>query len=185
MTMVGYARVSTKSQDLAIQQEALRAAGCEKLFYEKMSGARSDRAQLAKMLKGLELGDIVIVTRLDRLARSSRDLLNVIHQINEAGATFKSLADAWCDTTTPHGKLILTVLAGLAEFERTLIIARVGEGIARARANGVTFGRTVKLNPKQRRIIADRYSKGKTIRDLAAEFEVGVATIHRALKAAA
>jgi|SRR5215471_3995598 len=184
MTMVGYARVSTRGQDLTAQQEALSAAGCTKVYYEKVSGARSDRVQLARMLKSLEPGDVVIVTRLDRLARSSRDLLNTVHDIDEAGARFRSLADAWCDTTTPHGKLILTVMGGIAEFERSLIMARVGEGIARAREKGVTFGRRVKLNPRQKLMIADRYSRGETMRELATDFDVGVATIHKALKAA-
>src|ERR1700740_1472627 len=120
MTIVGYARVSTNGQDLSLQQKALRAAGCTKLFQEKMSGAKSDRPQLARMIKSLDCGDAVIVTRLDPLARSTLDLLSTIDQITKAGAQFRSIADAWCDTTTPHGKLILTVLAGLAEFERAL-----------------------------------------------------------------
>ena len=122
------------------------------------------------------------VTRLDRLARSSLDLLHTIDVITKAGAQFRSLADTWCDTTTPHGKLILTVLAGLAEFERSLIIARTQAGIARTKARGVTFGRPAKLNPRQRRMIAARYAKGETMATLAAEFGVGEATVWRALR---
>ena len=116
MTVYGYARVSTNGQDLALQEEALRAAGCTKIFAEKKSGARSDRPKLMRLLDVVDQGDAVIVTRLDRLARSSLDLLHTIDRISKSGASFRSLADTWCDTTTPHGKLILTVLAGLAEF---------------------------------------------------------------------
>ena len=115
------------------------------------SSARSDRAELAKLLKRLGPGDVVVVTRLDRLARSTRDLLNVLDTIAKAGAGFRSIADAWADTTTPHGRLMLTVLGGLAEFERSLIRARTAEGLKRARANGVKFGRPPALTPHQRR----------------------------------
>ena len=120
MAIIGYARVSTIGQDLTLQREALKAAGCAKVYAEKMSGARSERPQLARLLKTLDVDDVVIVTRLDRLARSTLDLLHTVDAITKAGAQFRSLADNWCDTTTPHGKLILTVLAGLAEFERSL-----------------------------------------------------------------
>jgi len=136
MTVYGYARVSTNGQDLTLQEEALRAAGCTKIFAEKKSGARSDRPKLARLLSSLDRGDVVIVTRLDRLARSSLDLLHTIDVITKAGAEFRSLADAWCDTTTAHGKLILTVLAGLAEFERSLIMSRTQAGIECARPRG-------------------------------------------------
>jgi DNA invertase Pin-like site-specific DNA recombinase len=115
MTAIGYARVSTIGQDYNGQLATLEAAGCVQVFKEKVSGARADRPQLAKMLKALEPGDVVIVTRLDRLARSTLYLLNVLDRVAKAGASFKSLADAWADTTTPHGKLLLTVLGGLAE----------------------------------------------------------------------
>jgi len=148
--VIGYARVSTNGQDLADQLAALETAGCVKVYREKLSGARSDRPQLAKALAALDEGDVLLVTRLDRLARSTRDLLNIVHAIGERGAAFKSLADAWADTTTPHGKLMLTVLGGLAEFERSLISARTAAGRARAKANGVRFGRRPKLNAPQR-----------------------------------
>jgi DNA invertase Pin-like site-specific DNA recombinase len=182
MTTFGYARVSTKEQDLTLQNDALRAAGCTRIFAEKMSGARADRPQLARLLKALEPGDQIIVTRLDRLARSTLDLLNTIDVITKAGAQFRSLADTWCDTTTAHGKLILTVLAGLSEFERSLIMARTQAGIDRARELGVAFGRPVKLNPKQRRMIAERYAQGETMAALASAFSVGEATVWRALR---
>jgi DNA invertase Pin-like site-specific DNA recombinase len=182
MGTIGYARVSTNGQDLALQQEALKAAGCGKVYAEKISGVRSDRPQLARMLKALALGDTVIVTRLDRLARSTLDLLHTVEVITKAGGGFRSLADAWADSTTPHGKLMLTVLGGLAEFERSLIMARTQAGIQRAKELGVTFGRPTKLNPKQRRMIGERYAAGETAAALAREFEVGEATVWRALK---
>jgi DNA invertase Pin-like site-specific DNA recombinase len=120
-----------------------------------------------RLLDVVDHGDVVIVTRLDRLARSSLDLLHTIDRLTKAGASFRSLAELWCDTTTPHGKLILTVLAGMAEFERSLIMARTQAGIERARALGVIFGRRAKLNPRQRRMIAERYAKGETMAALA------------------
>src|SRR5262245_45198881 len=141
MTVYGYARVSTNDQTLASQDAQLHAAGCAKVYSEKLSGARSDRPELAKLLRRLDQGDVLMVTRLDRLARSTRDLLNILDMIGKAGAGFKSLADVWADTTTPHGRLMLTVLGGLAEFERELIRARTGDGRARAKAKGVKFGR--------------------------------------------
>src|SRR6202790_3242437 len=133
MAIYGYARVSTDGQSLSAQLAELRAAKCEKIFQEKISGARSDRKQLARLMGVLARGDVLVVTRLDRLARSTRDLLNLLGTIAEKGAGFKSLRDAWADTTTAHGRLMLTVLGGLAEFERELIRARTGEGRERAR----------------------------------------------------
>jgi DNA invertase Pin-like site-specific DNA recombinase len=136
MATIGYARVSTRDQDLTIQREALTAAGCSKISAEKITGVKSDRPQLARIVKALEPGDVLIVTRLDRLARSTRDLLNLVHKITEAGALFRSLADTWCDTTSAHGRLFLTILGGLAEFERSLIMERTQAGITRARRSG-------------------------------------------------
>src|SRR5262249_40254569 len=127
MTIYGYARVSTDAQTLAAQDAQLHAAGCAKIYSEKVSGARTDRVELGKLLKRLDEGDVLVVTRLDRLARSTRDLLNILDRIAKAGAGFRSLADTWADTTTPHGRLMLTILGGLAEFERELIRARTGE----------------------------------------------------------
>src|SRR5262249_19703496 len=133
MTTYGYARVSTNGQDLGSQEAELMAAGAAKVFKEKVSGAKTDRAELAKAIRRLEPRDVLLVTRLDRLARSTRDLLNVLATIGEREAGFRSLKDTWADTTTPHGRLMLTVLGGLAEFERELIRARTGEGRKRAK----------------------------------------------------
>ena len=138
--VIGYARVSTDSQSAHDQINALKQAGATRVFSEKLSGARSDRPMLRKALAALSDGDVLLVTRLDRLARSTRDLLNVLDAVAKAGASFKSLADAWADTTTAHGRLMLTVLGGLAEFERELIKARTQVGIKRAREAGIAFG---------------------------------------------
>jgi len=126
-----------------------------------------------------------VVTRLDRLARSTLHLLRTVDAITKAGAEFRSLGDGWCDTTSPHGKLILTVLAGLAEFERSLIMSRTQAGILRARELGVAFGRKPKLNARQRQIIAERYAQGETMAALAKQFGVGEATVWRAVRSAA
>ena len=136
-------------------------------------------------MKAMNPGDTVVVTRLDRLARSSRDLLNIVHELKEAGCEFTSLREAWRDTTTPAGRLMLTVLSGIAEFERELIIERTADGIAEARKQGKQFGRPSRLDAGQRRKIAERYAAGETMAELAAEYEVGEATIWRALQPAA
>src|SRR3954447_13244300 len=150
MALIGYARVSTDGQTLDGQIAALKAAGCERVFKEKISGARDDRRELKRFISSLEEGDLGVVTRLDRLARSTRDLLNILATIAERGAGFRSLGDAWADTSTSHGRLMLTVLGGLAEFERDLIRTRTGEGRARAAARGVHLGRKPKLTGHQR-----------------------------------
>jgi DNA invertase Pin-like site-specific DNA recombinase len=179
MTTYGYGRVSTRDQDLAAQDAELMAAGCAKVFKEKASGAKTDRPELAKAINRLEEGDVLVVTRLDRLARSTRDLLNVIAAIAERGAGFKSLKDAWADTTTPHGRLMLTVLGGLAEFERELIRARTGEGRKRAQDRGVKFGRPRKMTPHQRQEALQRLRAGETQADVARTYNVTAATICR------
>jgi DNA invertase Pin-like site-specific DNA recombinase len=167
MTIYGYARVSTDGQTLAVQDGQLHAAGCDKVYSETVSGAQTDRAELAKLLKRLVEGDVLLVTRLDRLARSTRDLLNILDAVAKAGAGFRSVADAWADTTTPHGRLMLTVLGGLAEFERELIGALTGEGRRRAQARGVKFGRPPKLSLHQRREAIERLRAGATQAEIA------------------
>ena len=150
MTTFGYARVSTDGQELDHQLEALKAAGAVKVFKEKkIPGIKTDRKALARAIAVLDKGDVLLVTRLDRLARSTLDLLNTLEQISKRKAGFRSLADTWADTTTPHGKLMITILGGLAEFERTLILARTNEGRQRAKAKGVKFGRKPKLTQYQ------------------------------------
>jgi DNA invertase Pin-like site-specific DNA recombinase len=179
MTIYGYARVSTNGQDLAAQEAELLAAGCSKVFKEKVSGAKTDRAELAKAIRLLKPGDVLVVTRLDRLARSTRDLLNVLATVSERKAGFRSLKDAWADTTTPHGRLMLTVLGGLAEFERELIRARTGEGRKRAKANGVKFGRPSALTADQRQEAIYKLAQGEAQANIARIFNVSQATISR------
>jgi DNA invertase Pin-like site-specific DNA recombinase len=179
MTTIGYARVSTDGQTLDAQQASLKAAGAEKVYSEKMSGAVTDRKALAKALAALQAGDALLVTRLDRLARSSRDLLNTLDTIGKKGAGFKSLADHWADTTTPHGRLMVTILAGLAEFERALILARTGEGRTRAKARGVRFGRKPKLSAYQAAEAMRRYQAGETFTDIGRSYGVSHSTISR------
>jgi DNA invertase Pin-like site-specific DNA recombinase len=179
MATYGYARVSTNGQNLAAQEHLLNEAGCARIYREKVSGARGDRAELNKLLRRLEPNDVVVVTRLDRLARSTRDLLNVLHSVAEAGAGFRSLKDAWADTTTPHGRLMLTFLGGLAEFERELIRERTSEGRARARARGVHMGRPFKLTHHQSMEAARRVAAGETMVDVARSYNVSHQTIMR------
>jgi DNA invertase Pin-like site-specific DNA recombinase len=161
--IVGYARVSTDGQTLDAQQTALREAGCERFYSEKISGAITVRAQLAKAIATLVPGDTLIVCKLDRLARSTRDLLNTLDAISRAGASFRSLSDSWANTDTPHGKLMVTVLGGLAEFERHLILARATEGRIRVKASGVRFGRKPKLSDHQQAEIVRRRAAGETL----------------------
>jgi DNA invertase Pin-like site-specific DNA recombinase len=181
MPLFGYARVSTRDQNLVTQEAELRAAGCAKVFKEKISGAKTDRPELVKAIGRLEPGDVLVVTRLDRLARSTRDLLNIMAAIAERGAGFKSLRDAWADTTSAHGRLMLTVLGGLAEFERDLIRARTGEGRKRAKERGVRFGRPRKMTPHQRQEALQRLASGETQADVARTYNVDATTIGRLL----
>jgi DNA invertase Pin-like site-specific DNA recombinase len=177
--IVGYARVSTDGQTLDAQHAALKTAGAAKVFAEKVSGAQTDRKALAKAIEALGAGDVLLVTRLDRLARSTRDLLNVLATVTDKGAGFRSLADAWADTTTPHGRLMLTVLGGLAEFERELIKARTEEGRKRAQARGVRFGRKLKLTPHQIAEAVQRRDAGEGLVEIARSYAVSHSTISR------
>jgi len=176
----GYARVSTDGQSIAAQVAQLNRAGCKKVFRETASGAKTDRAQLRKVLDQLDTGDVLMVARLDRLARSTRDLLNTLAAITDRKAGFRSLGDTWADTTTAHGCLMLTVLGGLAEFERELIRARTTEGRRRAVARGVKLGRRPKLTPHQMKEAIRRRDRGEeTLREIARSYNVSHSTISR------
>jgi DNA invertase Pin-like site-specific DNA recombinase len=176
----GYARVSTDGQSVDAQVKALRAAGAKTVFQETASGAKTDRAQLRRVLGRLANGDVLMVTRLDRLARSTRDLLNTLDTITKAGAGFRSLGDAWADTTTAHGRLMLTVLGGLAEFERELIRVRTHDGRARAKAKGVKLGRKPKLTEHQRKEAIRRRDKGEeSLAEIGRSYNVSGWTIGR------
>jgi DNA invertase Pin-like site-specific DNA recombinase len=178
--ILGYARVSTDGQSVDAQVKALRAAGAAKIWRETASGAKTDRVQLRRALAQLDKGDVLLVTRLDRLARSTRDLLNTLATIADKAAGFRSLGDTWADTTTAHGRLMLTVLGGLAEFERELILARTGEGRARAVANGVKLGRKPTLTHHQQREAIKRIKAEKeTLGEIARSYNVSRWTIAR------
>lgn len=179
---VGYARVSTDDQDLTNQRAELHAAGCSRIFAEKITGAHSKRDELARMLDHLRAGDIVTVTRLDRLARNTRDLLDIAEQLQASGAGLRSLAEPWADTTSPAGRMVLTVFAGIAEFERSLIVDRTRSGRKAAKERGVLFGRRPSLSLAQiahaRRLMDE---EGQTSTETAALLGVHRATLYRAL----
>jgi DNA invertase Pin-like site-specific DNA recombinase len=180
MAIIGYARVSTDGQSLDSQNAALKAAGAVRIYRETASGAKTERRELGRALRSMTAGDTLLVTRLDRLARSTRDLLNILDAVAKAGAGFRSLADVWADTTTPHGRLMLTVLGGLAEFERDLIRTRTEEGRTRAKTRGVHMGRPPKLTTHQKREALNALADGGASQaDLARRFNVSQATISR------
>jgi DNA invertase Pin-like site-specific DNA recombinase len=179
MAIFGYARVSTQDQDLTGQLEALKAAGAATIYREKISGVRADRPQLGKMMAGLKAGDVVLVCKLDRLGRSTRELLDLIDQIGKAGASFRSLGDPLWDTGSAQGRLISTFLAAIAEFERELIRERTGDGRKRAMAKGVKFGRKPKLSTFQQSEAIKRRAGGETLTAIARSYAVDVSTISR------
>jgi DNA invertase Pin-like site-specific DNA recombinase len=179
MPVVGYARVSTQDQDLSGQLEALTVAGAAKVYREKVSGVRADRPELAKMMASLKAGDVVVVTKLDRLGRSTRELLELIDRIGKSGASFRSLGDPLWDTSTAQGRLLSTLLAAIAEFERELIRERTGEGRKRAQAAGVKFGRKPKLSEFQRAEAIKRRAAGETLTAIARSYAVDVSMISR------
>lgn len=175
--IIGYARVSTDGQSTEAQRTALTAAGADKVFAENISGAVTARTELDKAIARLSEGDTLLITRLDRLARSTRDLLNLLDTIAKRGATFCSLNDPWANTTTPHGRLMISVLGGLAEFERELIRARTSEGRTRAMAEGVQFGRPSKMKPRQKNEALHMIANGRKQSEVARIFGVSPATI--------
>src|SRR3954453_10377432 len=180
---LGYARVSTYGQTLDAQLEQLRGAGCTKIYREKVTGAHSDRRQLLKMLDGLAPGDVVTVTRIARLARSTFALFAIVKRIADAKAQFRSLAEPWADTGTSTGRLMLAVLGGLADVERDLIRTRTAEGRSRAKARGKHMGRPPSLTPAQQKEATRRRAQGATLQELAHSYNVGISTIRRVTRA--
>ena len=178
---IGYARVSTKDQTLQNQLDQLAAAGCEKYFQEKISGAKKRRPALEAMLEQIRADDIVVVTSLDRLARSTLELLRIAEALNEKNAGIQSLAEPWADTTSPSGKMVMTVFGGIAEFERALILLRTQEGREAAQARGVAFGRPSKLREDQKEVARDLVKNGQSISAVARTFNVHPSTIYRCL----
>lgn len=177
--LIGYARVSTCGQTLDAQVEQLTAAGCSRIFKEKVSGARADRRELNRLLAALKEGDQVVVTRIDRLARSTFDLFAIVRRIVDAKAQFRSLAEPWADTGTSTGCLMLAVLGGLADVERDLIRTRTAEGRARAQERGQVMGRRPALTPQQKQEVRERLADGAQLADLARTFNVSQSTICR------
>lgn len=178
----GYARVSTYGQTLDAQLDQLRAEGCSKIYRETASGARADRRELLKLLKELAAGDIVTVTRIDRLARSTFDLFAIVKRIVDAGAQFRSLAEPWADTGTSTGRLMIAVLGGLADVERDLIRTRTTEGRIRAMGRGQHMGRPPKLTTVQRAEARERREQGATLSELARSYDVSLSAISRATR---
>ena len=178
-TTYGYARVSTVGQTLEAQLAGLKAAGCERIFREKVSGARADRRELNKLLAGLQAGDTVVVTRIDRLARSTFDLFALVKSIVDSQAQFRSLGEPWADTATATGRLMIAVLGGLADVERDLIRTRTSEGRERAKARGVKLGRKPKLTVQQKSEALSRRTAGETLMEIARSYNVSFATISR------
>lgn len=176
---IGYARVSTTDQDLKIQIEQLKEAGCEKIYTEKESGARSDRPQLEKCLNDIRKNDVLIICKLDRLARSTSHLLHIVEFLKDQGATFLSLGEPWADTTTHAGKMIMTVFAGIAEFEKDLIRDRTGTGRIAAKKRGVKFGRPGKISGEQKKAVQELLKGGQPVSEVARMFNVNRSTLYR------
>src|ERR1700720_2055086 len=181
---LGYARVSTYGQTLDAQLKQLRGEGCTKIYREKANGARPDRRELLKLLKNLTPGDVVTVTRIDRLARSTFDLFGIVKRIVDAKAQFRSLAEPWADTGTRTGRLMLAVLGGLADVERDLIRTRTAEGRSRAKAQGKHMGRPPSLTSAQQKEAIRRRAQGATLRELADSYDRSIATMRRATRSA-
>jgi DNA invertase Pin-like site-specific DNA recombinase len=176
---IGYARVSTTGQSSDGQIGQLKSAGCERVVQETASGAQTDRPGLANIVASLKPGDVLVVTRLDRLARSTIDLLTLLKAVGDRRASFQSLGEQWADTTTAAGRLMLTILGGLAEFERELIKTRTAEGRARAKGRGVRMGRKHKLTPHQQEEVRKRKAEGQSVRELGRSYNVSPNTISR------
>jgi DNA invertase Pin-like site-specific DNA recombinase len=175
----GYARVSTAAQDESGQVAQLKAAGCEKVFREKITGATADRPQLAKLMNVLAASDVVITPAVDRLSRNATDLLVIARDIQNAGAGLRSLVEPVLDTTSDFAELVLAMLGVAAKLERRRIIERTARGRADAKAKGVKFGRKPKLTAHQQQEARKRIEAGETQRSIARSYNVSQATIAR------
>jgi DNA invertase Pin-like site-specific DNA recombinase len=176
---IGYARVSTQDQNLNRQLDQLKTAGCEKIFYEKVTGTKKDRTELERMLDQIRPGDVIITSELTRLSRSTKDLFQLVESIEKKGANIRSLKETWLDTTTPHGKLMFTIFAGISQFERDLIAQRTREGLDSARARGKKGGRPPK-NQKDIDLAIKMYnSKQYTIPEIAKATGVSKTSLYR------
>lgn len=180
--IIGYARVSTADQNLDRQLDALRDAGCERVYEEKISGAKKERPELTRMLDAVRGGDTVVVAELTRLSRSVKDLFDLVEQIHAAGADIKSLKEPWLDTTTPQGRLLFSIFAGVSQFERDLIRQRTAEGLAAARARGRKGGRPAKSEKDVELALKLYRSKACTIREITETTGVSKTTLYERLK---
>lgn len=179
--IIGYARVSTSGQNLAGQCDTLRQAGCERIYSEKISGAKAQRPELERMLDALRGGDTVLITELTRLGRSVKELFAIIERVHEAGASIKSLHETWLDTTTPQGNLLFTIFAGLSQFERDLIRQRTKSGLEAARARGRKGGRPKAASDKIATALKMYASKLHTVAEITAATGISRATLYRAI----
>ena len=180
MAIVGYARVSSIGQSLDVQLDKLNAFGCDEIFKEKRSGITADRPELKECRKYLRNGDCLVITKLDRLARSTFHLTQIAEELREKGAELVVL-DQNIDTSTPTGKLLFNVLASIAEFETSIRSERQMEGIAKAREKGIRFGRRAKLNGKQVAEMRQKREDGVLIKDLMQEYKLSKASVYRLL----
>ena len=176
--IIGYARVSTDEQNLDAQTDALKEVGAERIYADTMSGTKRSRPKLDAMLDQLREGDVVVVTKYDRLARSLRDLLDIIEAIKERGAGFRSLAEN-IDATTPAGQLIFHVFASVAQFERERISERTREGLEAAKRRGRVGGRPPALSDEQKAEVRRLRAEGRTVSEIATLFKVSKATVKR------
>jgi len=181
MQIIGYGRVSTGDQNADSQVDALRRAGADRVFIEKFTGTKLERPELTKVFDYLRPGDQLVITKLDRLGRSTKDLLSLLETLNNLGVQLKVL-DQNIDTSTPEGKFFFTVIGAVAEFERSLIVTRTRDGLAAARARGRVGGRKPKLTESQRAEIRRIYSeRGKTVKEIGELFGVSRPTVYSAL----
>lgn len=181
---IGYARVSTQGQDLEVQREALEADGCERIYLEKVSGAKRDRPELNKMLEHVRPGDVVVVHKLDRLARSLSDLLEISDKISAAKAELRIMGSEGLDSTTDQGRLMFSILGAFAEFERSLIVSRTARGREAAKARGVKFGPKVRHKPEKLAAAAELARRpGQSVTAAASEFGCSRATLYNYMQA--
>jgi len=179
----GYARVSTEEQNLDRQIDQLKEYGAGEIIQEKITGTKADRPQLNRLMDKLRSGDIILITDLTRLSRSTKDLFNLVELIENRGANIKSLKENWLDTTTPQGKLLFTIFAGISQFERDLISQRTKEGLAAARARGKFGGRKPKLDLNKKKAIYDLYQAKKTaVKDICSTFDITKPTMYKVIE---
>lgn len=181
--LIGYKRVSTQGQKLDRQTDILNEYGVERIFEEKVTGTKRNRQELDKMLDTLRKGDIIIVTDLTRLSRSTKDLFQIVETINSKGAEIKSLKESWLDTTTPQGKLLFTIFAGLSQFERDLIADRTKDGLVSARNRGAKLGRPNKFQDKQDVILEMYNSNNYSINDIITAAGISKTSLYRLVNA--